>query len=65
MDLARLQAEPSLLEERWDGGAMGLDDESFDAECDNRQQPEAHATFARTLADGRLRWPDFKAGLRM
>ena len=32
MDLAGLRAEPSLLEERWDGGAMGLDDESFDAE---------------------------------
>jgi len=32
MDLAGLRAEPSLLEEQWDGGGMGLDDESFDAE---------------------------------
>ncbi len=24
--------EPSLLEEEWDGGGIGLDDESFDAE---------------------------------
>lgn len=29
MDLGGLRAEPSLLEEQWDGG---LDDESFDAE---------------------------------
>jgi hypothetical protein len=32
MDLSGLRPEPSLLEEEWDGGAMGLDDESFDAE---------------------------------
>jgi len=32
MDLSGLRAEPSLLEETWDGGAMGLDEESFDAE---------------------------------
>jgi len=27
-----LRAEPSLLEEKWDGGGMTFDDESFDAE---------------------------------
>jgi hypothetical protein len=35
MDLGGLRAEPSLLEEKWDGagmGLVGLDDESFDAE---------------------------------
>jgi hypothetical protein len=37
MDLGGLRAEPSLLEEQWDGGGVmglgvGLDDESFDAE---------------------------------
>jgi hypothetical protein len=30
--LGGLRAEPSLLEEKWDGAGMGLDDESFDAE---------------------------------
>ena len=32
IDLGGLRPEPSLLEEKWDGGAMGFDDESFDAE---------------------------------
>jgi hypothetical protein len=32
MDLSGLRAEPSLLEERWDGGAIAFDDESFEAE---------------------------------
>jgi hypothetical protein len=32
IDLGGLRTEPSLLEEKWDDGAMGLDDESFDAE---------------------------------
>jgi hypothetical protein len=27
-----LRAEPSLLEEKWDGAGLVLDDESFDAE---------------------------------
>jgi hypothetical protein len=33
IDLGAMQMEPSLLEEKWDGGAMGIDDESFNAEC--------------------------------
>ncbi len=32
LDLGGLRVEPSLLEEEWDGGGIGLDDESFDAE---------------------------------
>jgi len=32
LDLGGLRPEPSLIEEQWDGGAMGLEDESFDAE---------------------------------
>lgn len=32
MDLGGLRAEPSLLEEKWDGGGMAFDDESFDAD---------------------------------
>jgi len=32
IDLGGLRGEPSLLEEKWDGGATGLDDESFDAD---------------------------------
>jgi hypothetical protein len=32
IDLGGLRTEPSLLEEKWDGGAMGLEDDSFDAD---------------------------------
>ena len=33
MDLGGLRAEPSLLEERWDGvGGLSFDDESFEAD---------------------------------
>jgi hypothetical protein len=32
MDLGGLRAEPSLLEEKWDGGGTALDDESFEVE---------------------------------
>jgi centromeric protein E len=32
IDLGGLRAEPSLLEEKWDGGGIALDDESFEVE---------------------------------
>jgi hypothetical protein len=32
IDIGGLRAEPSLLEEKWDGGGIVLDDESFEAE---------------------------------
>jgi hypothetical protein len=33
IDLGALWMEPSLLDEKWDGGAMGLNNENFDTEC--------------------------------
>lgn len=32
MDVGGLRAEPSLLEEQWDGGGIAIDDESFEVE---------------------------------
>jgi hypothetical protein len=65
IDLGGLRTEPSLLEEKWDGGTMGLEDESFDAEraiiasSPKRAQPPSKGvdSLSRGVLEGKENLP--------